>query len=157
MSHSIIIKTFFQVLMNTFLVRRLSVRTLFVLTFAFYMCCCMSMFYLRDIYHIMPFCSGIGVLLTALSTLPYQMISEFHHVQQSSYRLAKSSKIKKRGIGTDCAILCSCYFISQTIISLLMSQIIARFGNRSILVVASVLSLAGVLLGVFYVKYPKSK
>ena len=146
--------------MNTFLVRRLSIRTLFVLTFTFYMCCCMSMYFLRDIYQIMPLCSGIGVLLTALNTLPYQMISEFHHTtqtQQSSYRLTKSSKIRKRGIGTDCAILSSCYFLSQTIISLLMSQVIARFGNRSILVVASVLSLVGVLLGISYVKYPKSK
>ena len=138
--------------MNLFLLKRLSTKTLFILTYTFYIICCIAMFFLKDIYLILPCCTGIGILLTSINTLPYQMISEFH--MDSDYMQVMKSG-RSRGIGIDCALLSSCYFASQVIISLFMSHLIAKFGNRVILVVAAVFSVTGIFLALFFVKFPK--
>ena len=44
----------------------------------------------------MPLSSALGLILTTLSTLPYQMISEFH--KDKNYR-KQSAKGTRRGIG----------------------------------------------------------
>ncbi len=140
----------FKVIINFFLINRLSTRTLFMITYIWYIVCCMSMFFLKNVYFILPFCTGIGILLTSLTTLPYQMISEFH----LSPTYNESKKGKARGMGTDCSLMCSCYFLSQIIISLFMSHLLARFGNKVILVVSSVFSLVAIFMSLFYVKFP---
>jgi Na+/melibiose symporter-like transporter len=142
--------------MNFFLLDRLSTKILFLIAFAWYIVCCVSMFFLSNIYLILPFCTGIGFLLTSLTTLPYQMVSQFHLLNAES-TTKKIKNGRERGVGTDCALLCSCYFLSQIIISLFMSHLLVRFGNRVILIVAAIFGMLGIILALFVVKFPKKK
>lgn len=54
------------------------------------------MYFQDNIYIIMPLSSSLGLVITILGTLPYQMISEFH--KDKNYR-KQSAAGTRRGIG----------------------------------------------------------
>jgi hypothetical protein len=140
------------VMFNNFLIKRFSTKTLFIVTHIIYIICCVSIFYSYSIYKILPFCAGFGILLTSLTTLPYQMISKFH---EDDFYVYDSKTGKPRGLGIDCALLCSSYFLSQIIISLFMSSLIFVYGNGVIMLCGAIFSLIGILLALFYVNFPQ--
>lgn len=96
----LIFKHFFfyfgQVTLENFLLKRFSTRTLYFFSFLTYAVFCGCIYFQTSIYAIMPLCSCIGVLLTSLVTLPYQMLSEFH--KDKNYR-KQSAAGTKRGLG----------------------------------------------------------
>lgn len=137
------------IIVERYLIQRFSIKTLYLVTFILYAISCLIIFTLENIYFIIPFCSSFGLLLTVLTTLPYQIISEFH--QNDEYLYQHGSK---RGLGTDCSLLSSCYFLAQAIISVLMSFLTVKFGNRVILIVGAVFGTVGLLITEFFVTFP---
>ena len=71
---------------------RYSIKRLYLITFAVYFVSCILMYNSKEIYFILPLCSSLGILITAITTLPYQLISKFH--EDNSYiSRNKNSKI----------------------------------------------------------------
>ena len=91
--------------------------------------------------------------MTALTTLPYQMLAEFH---KDEFYVNYCRTGVKRGIGIDCSLLCSCFFLAQTIVSSFMSFLTASFGNRIILVVGGLFGLMGFFYILFYAIFPRN-
>ena len=58
------------------------------------------------------------------------------------------------GLGTDCALLCSCFFLGQAITSTFISFLTSTFGNRVILVVGVFFGLLAFIWTLFFVKFP---
>ncbi|RNA35506.1 membrane-associated transporter [Brachionus plicatilis] len=116
------------IVVEKFLMEKYTPKTLFLFTFFFYIFCCVTIFYLNSMVTILPFCSCFGFMLTTLTTIPYQLLYEFHNDKQfvlCSGGLPGS----KRGFGIDCAILGSCHFLSQTIVSSFMSFLTSTVVN----------------------------
>jgi hypothetical protein len=102
----------------------------------------------------MAISSIMGIFLTVLITLPYTMLSEFH--KDKNYR-SQSPAGTKRGLGIDCSLLSSIYFLAQSLISAIMSPIISQFSNYSILVLGGIFSLLGCLWISLFVIFPSPK
>jgi hypothetical protein len=113
-----------------------------------------AIFYTRNIYAIFPFCSAFGIMLTCLTTLPYNILSEFH---QDSMYVFNTSSGNRRGMGVDCSLLCSCHFLSQVIVSTFMSYLTFHMGNSVILLVGAFFALVGFVFVQFFVIFPKKK
>ncbi|CAF1016480.1 unnamed protein product, partial [Brachionus calyciflorus] len=72
------------VILEKFLMEKFSTRTLYFFSYFLYALCCIGIYFQTNIYIIMPLCSSMGIVLTAVSTLPYQMLSDFH--KDNNYR-----------------------------------------------------------------------
>lgn len=129
-------------------------KTLFLFTFFFYVFCCVTIFYLNNIILILPFCSCFGIMLTTLTTIPYQLLYEFHN-DKNFVLCSGGLPGSKRGFGIDCAILGSCHFLSQTIISSFMSFLTTLFGNKIILVCGALFASIGFFYVQMFVIFPK--
>jgi solute carrier family 45 protein 1/2/4 len=140
---------------ENFLIEKYSTKTLFSFNFLFYAFCCIAIYNVNSIYAIFPFCTCFGIMLTTLTTLPYQLVSEFH--QDPVYVCNTKTTCKQRGIGVDCSLLCSCHFLSQTIVSTFMSYLTSNFGNRIILLVGAFFGMTGFIFVHFFVIFPKKK
>ena len=108
-------------------------------------------YFTNNIYIIIFLCSGIGILLTTISTLPFQMLSEFH--QDHNYK-QKSAKGTKRGIGIDCSLLSVSYFLASTLASLYSSPLIDRFGDYTIIVESAIFSFINCLWISLFMIFP---
>ena len=133
---------------------KFSTRTLYFFSYLVYALCCIGIYFQTNVYIIMPLSSSIGIVLTAISTLPYQMLSEFHKDKQ--YRI-QSAAGTKRGLGIDCSLLSSIYFLAQTIISAFMSVVTSNFGGYSIVVIGAIFSLIGCLWVSLFVIFPNDQ
>jgi hypothetical protein len=142
------------VVIENFLIEKYSTKFLFSFNFLFFVFCCVSMLFIKNIYAIFPFCSCFGIMLTCLSTLPYNMVSEFH---TDSLYVFNTRTGNRRGMGVDCSLLCSCHFLSQAIVSTFMSYLTYHFGNRVILIVGAFFGLVGFMCVNFFVIFPKKK
>ena len=87
--------TILKVIFEKYLLEKFSTKSLYLFTYALYVVSCVIIYFLDNIYAILPFCFSFGILLTALSTLPYQMLSEFH--KDDSY-VNRSKDAIKRGL-----------------------------------------------------------
>ena len=65
---------------------------MYIFTYILYISSCIAIYFLDNIYVILPFCCSFGILLTSLSTLPYQMISEFHRDKAYVYQSKNGTK-----------------------------------------------------------------
>ncbi|RNA27188.1 SLC45A2 [Brachionus plicatilis] len=142
------------VILEKFLMEKFSTRTLYFFSYLVYALCCIGIYFQTNIYIIMPLSSSIGIVLTAISTLPYQMLSEFH--KDNRYR-SQSAAGTKRGLGIDCSLLSSIYFLAQTIVSAVMSLITSNFGNYSILIIGALFSLLGCFWIALFVIFPEDQ
>ena len=133
---------------------RLGAKLLFLVTFFLYSISCVCISFISNVYAIMPFCASFGLLMTSLTTLPYQMVSDFH---KDPLYCCKSAAGTKRGIGLDCAFLSSCFFLAQTIISVYMGYLIYLFSSRVILINGLVYGLTGFLFVLVFLRFPKPK
>ncbi len=86
------------VLVEKFLIQRLSSKSLYLITFIIYVLSCLFIYCLNDIYYIIPFCSSFGLLLTILTTVPYNIISEFHH--DNNYLYSKNGSKRGRNLSS---------------------------------------------------------
>lgn len=84
------------VVLEKFLLTRFSTKTLYFFTYLIYAICCGIIYFQTSVYVILPLSSSMGMLLTTITTLPYQMLSEFH--QDKNYR-NQSAAGTKRGLG----------------------------------------------------------
>ena len=57
---------------------KITTKSSYLSAYAFYLVCCIGIFFSTNVFEIMPLCFSFGVLKTALTTLPFQMISKFH-------------------------------------------------------------------------------
>lgn len=130
---------------------KFSTRTLYFFSYLAYALCCIGIYFQTNVYIIMPLSSSIGIVLTAISTLPYQMLSEFH--KDKKYRM-QSAAGTKRGLGIDCSLLSSIYFLAQTIVSAFMSVVTSNFGGYSIVIIGAIFSLLGCLWVSLFVIFP---
>lgn len=65
-------------MLENFLLKRVSSKFLYSMTFIVYSACCIAIYFIKNIFIIIPLCSSFGILMSALITLPFQMLSEFH-------------------------------------------------------------------------------
>lgn len=135
-----------------FLLEKISTQTLYFGSYLVYGICNGAIYFLNSFYAILPLYTMSGVILTAISTLPYQMLAEFH--EDKEYR-NKSSPGTKRGLGIDCSLLSSMFFLAQTLVSAFMSPMITSFGQYTIMIMASVFSLLGCGWIALFVVFPK--
>ncbi len=91
----------FIVVLEKFLQDKFSTKTLYFFTFLIYAICSGAIFFQKNIYIIMGLSSTLGLVITTLSTLPYQMIAEFH--KDKNYR-KQSAEGTRRGIGKQICI-----------------------------------------------------
>ena len=90
-------------------------------------------------------------MITTISTLPFQMLSEFH--QDDNYR-RKSAEGTKRGIGIDCSLLSVSYFLASILSSIYSSPLIDRFGDYTIIVTSSIISFINCIWILFFMIFP---
>jgi hypothetical protein len=91
-------KLFFllKVMMEKYLIDIFSTRTLYFFSNFVYAVCVGLIYFFDNVWIIMPLFATSGVLLTANTTLPYTMLSDYH--QDKAYR-NKSASGTKRGLG----------------------------------------------------------
>ena len=128
-----------KVILEKYLLAQFSVKNLYFWSHLFYAVTIGLVYFQSNIYVIMGLSCAFGILLNVNSTLPYQMISEFH--QHEEFR-NKSPPGTCRGIGEikrnlifnnkyskfiiwivgiDCALLSSIYFLAQTLVAIYTS------------------------------------
>ena len=144
----------FKVILENYLITKFSTKTIYFFSFLSYALCCGGIYFIKNIYGIMGVSSIMGIFLTVLITLPYTMLSEFH--KDKKYR-NKSAAGTKRGLGIDCSLLSSIYFLAQSLISAIMSPIISKFGNYSILILGALFSFLGCFWISLFVVFPEPK
>lgn len=110
----------------------------------------------------LPFLNFIvGMLVVSLNTLPYHMLSQFHsdetvrrfglslpallHVENIpllcfQYRNKDGSK---RGIGVDCSLLNSCYFLGELVAAASLGPLLDFAGVNYCMVIGAVFTLLG--------------
>jgi solute carrier family 45 protein 1/2/4 len=135
------------------LLKKFSTKTLYLITYFLYIFSCVSIYFSAELFYIIPLCFSFGILMTTLTTLPYQMLSEFH---QDDLYVNKSKSGIKRGLGIDCSLLCSCFFLAQTIVSSFMSHLTYVYGHEVILVVGGLFGVAGFYYIYYVVIFPVS-
>jgi solute carrier family 45 protein 1/2/4 len=148
----LILKLNIIVFFEKFLIERFSAKTLYFFTHFVYSICIGGVYFVTNIYAIMALSSTLGFVLTANYTLPYSVISEFH--EDKEYR-KQSAAGTKRGIGTDCALLSSVYFLSQFTVAAITGLLTSTFGNSVIVIVSSVLGLAVSFWVAVFMIFPK--
>ena len=132
---------------------RLSTRSLYFLSYFIY-AVCSALIYFADgkFWIIATLYSICGILSTAITTLPYQMVAEYH--ENDEYKNT-SVPGTQRGLGIDCSLLSSMFFLSQALISIFMSLIISALGNYSIIISGSLLAFIGCFWISFFMIFPK--
>ena len=140
----------------------------------------MVIFYLKNVFMIIPFCASFGFMMTTLTTLPYQMLSEFQVEELLAnqntdnvnngltcffvFTPQKLSTLvyiiilitnKNTGLGTACAFLSSINFLGQAITSTYISFMTFYFGNRAILVIAAIFGTLAYVWTLFFVIFPQ--
>lgn len=142
-------------MIENFLIEKYSTKFLFSFNFLFYTICCLAIYHLQSFYCILPFVTSFGIMLTTLTTLPYNLISEFHQDPTYGYQSGGVKMGRRRGIGVDCSLLCSCHFLSQVLVSTFMSYLTSHFGNKVILLTGAAFSILGFFFVQFFVIFPK--
>jgi solute carrier family 45 protein 1/2/4 len=133
---------------------RVSTRSLYFFSYLINGISCAAIYFQTSIYAILPLSSTFGIILTSLTTLPYQMVSEFH--KDKSFK-KKSPPGTQRGFGVDCSLVGSIFFLGQTLISSFMSLAVSKFGNYTTVLLGSVFSLLGCLWISLFVIFPKPR
>jgi solute carrier family 45, member 1/2/4 len=132
---------------------KLKTRTLYFFSYLIYAICSGLIYFQTNFYIILPLCSTMGIILTAITTIPYQMLAEFH--QDKKFR-AQGAEGTKRGLGVDCSLLSSIYFLAQSIVAAFMSLITTSLGNYVIVLVSCFFALLGCFWIALFVIFPKS-
>lgn len=139
-------------ILEKILMSRFSTKFLFFLGYLIHGIIFSLIYFTNNIYLIIFLCSGFGVLSTTLQTLPFQILSEFH--EDINYR-KKSPPGTKRGIGTDCALLSACYFLSQALTASYTSVLVSVVGNYFILLSSAFWIFVGTLFLSLFMIFPK--
>ena len=142
--------------MEKFLIDRFSTRTLYFFSnFAYTVCIGLIYFFDNKNYIpvIIALFSTSGILLTAITTLPYQIVSEYH--QDKAYR-SKSASGSKRGLGVDCSLLSCMFFASQALVSTFISLLTANLGKSAILLAGSLFGFVCCFCAATVVIYPEA-
>lgn len=133
---------------------RVSTRSLYFFSYLINGISCAAIYFQTSIYAILPLSSTFGIILTAITTLPYQMVSEFH--KDKNYK-KKSPPGTQRGFGVDCSLVGSIFFLGQTVISSFMSLLVSKFGNYTTVLLGALFSLLGCLWISLFVIFPKPR
>ena len=121
------------------MLRTLSTKSIFMLSYFTFMVSCLLIFFSQDIFVILCLSASFGLLLTILNTLPYKMIFDFNETM-----LTNGEGFEEfRGVGFDCSVLSCSFFLAQMIVASTMSLFIYSFGNRVILLVGASASALG--------------
>ena len=140
----------FEVILEKFLMKKFSLKQIYSVTFVFYGVACAFIYLVENIFIIMILCTSFGVIFTSLSSIPHQLLSEYH--LDAHYR-AQSPAGTKRGFGVDCSLLCSCCFLSQFLASF-MGNLTSAYGNSAILLFSALLSCFNLMFVLLYLVFP---
>uniref|UniRef100_T1IUZ2 Major facilitator superfamily (MFS) profile domain-containing protein n=1 Tax=Strigamia maritima TaxID=126957 RepID=T1IUZ2_STRMM len=91
-----------------------------------------------------------GVMYSTLLTIPYLLVSHYH---TDLIFIKKTDEYKKRGLGTDIAIVSSMVFVAQLILSVFIGSLVNLTGSTVIVVcIAALFSFGGAISAtqVFY-------
>lgn len=147
-----LVSAFSAVILEKYLISCVSTKTLYFWSHLIYAVTIGLIFFQSNIYIIIALATSYGIVLNINMVLPYQMISEFH--QDDEYR-NKSTSGTKRGIGIDCALLSSVYFLAQTLVASFTSLLTSTFGHSVIVLTSSFLSLMACFWISLFVIFPE--
>lgn len=143
----------YALILENFLLQRFSTRFLYFfgcLVNAILIAC---IFFTTNIYAIIFLCSSTGILITTVSTLPFQMLSVFHNDEAYVHKSAKGTK---RGLGIDCSLLSVSFFLARTLVAAYSSPLISQFGEYTIIVTCSSIAFIDCLWISIFMIFPAS-
>ncbi|CAF0995507.1 unnamed protein product [Adineta steineri] len=124
--------------LERWLAEKYSLKTLYFVGYFVYAIGCMVNFFVHEIVVNIAMCFTFGMLVVSLNTLPYHMLSQFH--ADDSY---KNKDGTKRGIGVDCSLLNSCYFLGELVVAVSLGPLLERTGVNYCMVIGAAFTLFG--------------
>ncbi|CAF4316328.1 unnamed protein product, partial [Rotaria sp. Silwood2] len=109
--------------LERWLAEKFSLKTLYFVGYLAYAIGCVINFFVPRIAVNIIMCITFGMLVVSLNTLPYHMLSQFH--ADETYKNRDGSK---RGIGVDCSLLNSCYFLGELVVAASLGPILQHTG-----------------------------
>jgi solute carrier family 45, member 1/2/4 len=104
------------IIIEKYLTDLLEMKTILFFANLVFAICTGIIYFQTNVYVILVLVSTMGIYLTSLQTIPYQMLSMFH--DDDVFR-SKSASGSKRGIGVDCSLVTAIYFLSQAVVAAL--------------------------------------
>ncbi|CAF3463943.1 unnamed protein product [Rotaria sp. Silwood1] len=126
------------VCLERWLAEKFSLKTLYFVGYLAYAIGCLINFFVPRIAVNIIMCITFGMLVVSLNTLPYHMLSQFH--ADETYKNRDGSK---RGIGVDCSLLNSCYFLGELAVAASLGPVLERTGVEYCMIVGTAFALFG--------------
>ncbi|CAF1510738.1 unnamed protein product [Adineta ricciae] len=136
--------------LERWLSEKFSLKTLYFLGYLVYAVGCIVNFFVHQIVVNIIMCITFGMLVVSLNTLPYHMLSQFH--ADETYKNRDGSK---RGIGVDCSLLNSCYFLGELVVAVSLGPLLEQTGVNYCMVIGAGFTLFGNLC-MFFLFYFKT-
>ncbi|CAF0780901.1 unnamed protein product [Rotaria sordida] len=124
--------------LERWLAEKFSLKTLYFIGYLAYAVGCVINFFVPHIAVNIIMCITFGMLVVSLNTLPYHMLSQFH--ADETYKNRDGSK---RGIGVDCSLLNSCYFLGELVVAASLGPLLERTGVEYCMIVGTGFALVG--------------
>ncbi|XP_014370922.2 proton-associated sugar transporter A [Papilio machaon] len=122
------------------LIKRLGAKKVYVGGLCTYSCGMMLLSLLRARAAVILFSWTAGVMYSTLFTMPYLLVAHYHAT--GMWDSSGGGSGEERGIGTDVAVVSSCVFVAQLLVSFIMGFAVKAMGST-----AAVVTVAAVLAG----------
>ncbi|CAK1598605.1 unnamed protein product [Parnassius mnemosyne] len=123
------------------LIKRLGAKKVYVGGLCTYSCGMMMLSLLRVRAAVILFSWTAGVMYSTLFTMPYLLVAHYHAT--GMWDSAGGGSGEERGIGTDVAVVSSCVFVAQLLVSFIMGFAVKAMGSTAAVVtVAAILAAA---------------
>ncbi|KOB74135.1 Uncharacterized protein OBRU01_09504, partial [Operophtera brumata] len=114
------------------LIKRLGAKKVYVGGLCTYSCGMFMLFAVRAPAAVILFSWTAGVMYSTLFTMPYLLVAHYHAT--GTWDEAGNGCGSTRGIGTDVAVVSSCVFVAQLLVSLIMGFAVKAVGSTAAVV-----------------------
>ncbi|NXC42876.1 S45A2 protein, partial [Penelope pileata] len=107
-----------------------------------------------NVYSTLVLCSLFGVMSSTLYTVPFQLIAEYHRVEEDlNLQQEEQTTEHRRGKGIDCAALTCMVQLAQIILGVGLGLLVSVAGSAVTVISASMVALIGCCFVAFCVQY----
>ncbi|XP_004931236.2 proton-associated sugar transporter A isoform X1 [Bombyx mori] len=114
------------------LIKKLGAKKVYVGGLCTYSCGMLMLCVLRDPASVLLFSWTAGVMYSTLFTMPYLLVAHYHAT--GMWDSSGGGCGQERGIGTDVAVVSSCVFVAQMLVSILMGLALKVTGSTAAVV-----------------------
>ncbi|CAH2071612.1 unnamed protein product, partial [Iphiclides podalirius] len=122
------------------LIKRLGAKKVYVGGLCTYSCGMLVLSILRARAAVILFSWTAGVMYSTLFTMPYLLVAHYHAT--GMWDSAGGGSGEERGIGTDVAVVSSCVFVAQLLVSFIMGFAVKAMGSTAAVVTVAALLAA---------------